>query len=300
MKKLVAIVSIFVLISGCGRKYSRDSSSGSSNTGAGSGDSEANKVTVNISQLYSVTDDKKFTELILDLKCPKSLPGDNDWIENNVKVTGEKPSFNLIKGYACSITLKSYKDSNHTFSPKDPNFPMILNISAEGKGPVSSEEYTSDSSNSSPWYIAAIASEYYKIVLNYGDNPDKVKLEIQDRLPIEVEVIAGQGAIPPSVTGLLITKTPSNNGIKEYSIFATIAHAKSCKLFKLSELNKFDYKSVYAVYNSGIGTECPDFKGAQGSWTSYAAEGRVIVWANQIDGTQFDGYTYVQIDKDPK
>ncbi|WP_397600360.1 hypothetical protein [Silvanigrella sp.] len=244
---------------------------------------------------------KKFTELILDLKCPKSLPGDNDWIENNVKVTDVKPTFNLIKGVACTITLKSYKDSTQTFSPNDNNSPLILSISSGGIGTLTeASKYTRVPSDGLTWYFAANTTEAYKVVLNYGKDPDNVTSEIQNKEPIEVEVIAGQGAIPPSVTGLLITKTPNNTGITDFSIFGTVANSTGCKLFKISELKTFDYKSVNSAYNGSSGTECPDFKGTQGNWTKYAAEGRIIVWLNMISGTQFNGYTYIQIDKDPK
>lgn len=294
MKKLIALASIVVLISGCGRKYSRDSSSASS--GSGSGNLDPSKLTtVNIKNFNSSTSD--FTQLILDLKCPNALPGNNDWKENGVTVTNANPSFSLVKGVACTITLQNYTDLTQSFTPKAA--PLILNISEVGIGTLTDPavEYSKNPSDSKTWYFAANTTSAYAVVLNFGKDPDNVVSEIVNKEMKPISVTAGHGEMPPTVTGLQLTKTLKSNGIDpEYSLFGNATNYDSCKVFKLSDLTNYDYKSINTVFNGSAGKNCPGnlLDGTQGNWSQTAStEGGIIIWAKT--GSQFIGYTYVKI-----
>ncbi|APJ03457.1 hypothetical protein [Silvanigrella aquatica] len=300
MKKIIALASAVILISGCNRKFNSDTVNGNSTditpTPA--------KINVTLKRMASPAT-ANFTSIVVDVVCPKALPGGNDWSEKDVNINASSSTFQIVSGFACNVSLKSYKDtSGIIYTVK--SSPLVINIDASGLAPITEaisyiKTLPDNSVDPSPWYFAAASPTPFGIILNYGTDPTSVTnaLANSNTSMIPTNVIqAGPGAAAPIATPFNLEKTQRNDGKADYSLLGTVSGAKKCQIFPAASVPDFSYNTVNNLMNASTGTDCPAnmLSGNQGNWNSFNNAGnQVIIWGNKEDDKEYLGYIYLTI-----
>lgn len=242
-----------------------------------------------------------YTSLTLDVKCPRALPGGNDYNDTGVIIDSEHPTFKLVEGVPCSVTLQNYVDnaeSKNSFTPTSSPLELFISTNGMATSVTAAVPYlkaSQEQNSSTTLYFAAGTSSAYTILLNYGDDPDEVAMQLSNLCMVNASVVSEPGAKEPTVTELQLSRVGISNGF-DYSLYGKVTESTACKIFPFSSLNAFDYNTIHNAFSGASGTECPVdiLSGRQGNWTPYAKEARVIIWGNIQTDKLLYGYTYVK------
>ncbi|APJ03535.1 hypothetical protein [Silvanigrella aquatica] len=250
-------------------------------------------------QNNKLNSDSSFTQMKINMQCNSVYPDGTNLNQNDIMISNQKNTFDLVKGKSCQISLKEITIGGVVFNSVNSsmlNFtisPTIISPNTKALAYVDS--------NNNQYYIAANA-DGTQINIQYATlqaDAENIPINIIQANPVTVSV---SGVSVPVLNNLNLFGLASINGSSPtLTLYGTANGFTSCKMILSSSLNtpiSSNWNIVDTIYKAATVDnktvfDCTNFVyGVMNNFIQYANNSWVMIFENHLTNNLLSSYVY--------